>query len=129
MSDTLRELTRETERLVRRMRSWPLSAWQASAPDGRSRADWAASLSVQLAEFGRCAGSGVPAGVSPPRLAGHAIADQVAVLAADLIAALGDPAVRPPGWEALAREADAALRAAREELELARPIGFRPQLK
>jgi hypothetical protein len=127
MSDVLRELARETERLVSRMRSWPLSAWQAPAPDGRSRADCAASLSTQLAEFGRRAGSGVPAGVVPPRLADHAIADQVAVLADDLIAALGDPAVRPSGWETLAGEANAALRAVREDLELARPIGFRPQ--
>jgi hypothetical protein len=125
--DPVRDLVRETERLVGRMRALSLSAWQAPVPGGGSRADWAASLSGELVAIGRRAGSGVPAEVELPRLADHAIADQVAVLAEDLIAALNDPAVRPVDWRTVAREARAVMSAAWVDLEPRRPIGFRPQ--
>ena len=117
MSDKVRELFREIDRLVGRLRAWSGSAWQASVRPGMSRADRTVQLVADLADLARRAGNGAPRGAVPPRLADHALADQVAVVAADLVRALEDPAARPEEATVLAREAHAAVRAAWADLD------------
>ncbi|WP_445548824.1 hypothetical protein, partial [Frankia sp. CiP1_Cm_nod2] len=103
----------------------------AGAAAGRgagTRADRVRALAVELADLGREAGSGLPRGVAPPRLADHALADQIAVLAADLIEALAagaaDAAPAPaPGSshrDVLVERARLAVHAARVDLETSR---------
>jgi hypothetical protein len=113
----VRELSREVDRLVGRLRAWSGSAWQASVRPGMSRAGRAVQLVADLADLGRRAGTGAPRGAAPPRLADHALADQVAVVAADLVRALEDPLTRPGDRTELARDAHAAVRAARADLD------------
>jgi hypothetical protein len=87
-------------RLVARYRGWSPPAWDAP---GRLAA--AQGLAVRLAELGRLAGVPVPVGAVPMTARAHGQADQLTVLARDLVAALADrpdPAV-----------AEAALLAAR----------------
>jgi hypothetical protein len=117
MSDSVGELVRDIDRLLGRMRAWSVSAWQASPRPGVSRAERAARLARELAALGRRAGSGAPDSAELPRLADHALADQVAVLADDLLTALRDPTSRPDDWEDVAREARTAVLEARADLD------------
>jgi hypothetical protein len=113
----VRELSDDVDRLVGRLRAWSGSAWQASVRPGMSRAGRTVQLLADLVDLGRRAGAGAPRGATPPRLADHALADQVAVVAADLVRALEGPLTRPDDPTALAQEAHAVVRAARADLD------------
>jgi hypothetical protein len=75
-----------------------------------------AVLVRELADLGRRAGTGVPPGVVPPRLADYALADQIAVLAGDLVAALGDARARPASWAEIALAARDAVTGTRRDI-------------
>lgn len=104
-------LRRELASLRHRVQDWTVTRWAARAEPPEpldsgpspTRGDVAYALVVRLAELSRVAGSGAPADAVPPRLGDHALADQIGVLADDLLAA--------PGVEAVAVEAlDAVVR-------------------
>ncbi|MGF7234727.1 MAG: hypothetical protein ACQSGP_07185 [Frankia sp.] len=95
-------LEREVDLLDRRIRSWTGRSWTVLVRTGVTRADLLASLARYLDELGRGAGVPVPAEAPLPRVANHALADQVVVLAGELAAAiqdgrlaLGDPSGSP----------------------------------
>jgi hypothetical protein len=105
-------LRRELASLRHRIQDWTVTRWRAraepieplDAAPSPTRGEVAYALVVRLAELSRSAGSGAPADAAPPRLGDHALADQLAVLADDLLAA--------PGVDAVAIEAlDAVVRA------------------
>lgn len=111
MSPSARDLLRrELEALLRRVGPWGVTRWRAAG-----RADTARRLVLALAEHGRRAGSGAPPGVVPEPVAPHGLADQIAVLAADLLAAGPD--------DAQARAALGAVLAARTALDGSPPPG------
>jgi hypothetical protein len=84
---TVAALARSLARLDNRVRRWSATRWEGSTADGdRSRAEAAHELAHTLARLGRRAGNGAP-DVSPPRVAPHAIADQLTVLGRELVAA------------------------------------------
>lgn len=94
-------LRRELTSLRQRIQDWTVTRWAArsepfepldSGPTP-TRGEVAYALVVRLAELSRAAGSGAPADAVPPRLGDHALADQVGVLADDLLAAPGVDAV------------------------------------
>lgn len=116
MSDTVDDLQRDVRGLLDRVHGWPSSAWQARASTGSTRAERMASLAVELADLGRRAGTGAPAGAVPPRLSDYALADQIAVLANDLVTALGDPRCRPSSWSEIALAAREAVVGTRRDL-------------
>jgi hypothetical protein len=104
-------LRRELASLRHRIQDWTVTRWAARAEPPEpldtgpspSRGDVAYALVVRLAELSYAAGSGAPEHAVPPRLGDHALADQLGVLADDLLAA--------PGVEAVAIEAlDAVVR-------------------
>ena len=104
-------LRRELASLRHRIQDWTATRWAARAEpfeplDTRpapTRGDVAYALVLRLAELSRAAGSAAPANAIPPRLGDHALADQIGVLADELLAA--------PGVEAVAIEAlDAVVR-------------------
>jgi hypothetical protein len=134
VSDLVVDLAGEVERLHRRVRAWTPPSWRlrarVTAPT-ITRADRMIALLVELAEFGRAAGSGAPPAATPERLGEHALPDQLVVLANDLIEALSDEPVlsgsvgpvarRPAGPPAatrakIAARARAAVRAASADL-------------
>ncbi len=100
-------LERSLERLDNRIRRWSTTRWRASSRGGRVREEVAYDLAVTLADLARRAGNGAPP-IAPPLLAAHAIADQLVVLGAELLAA--------PEAAALAEEATAAVERAGEML-------------
>ena len=102
--------------MLDRVNGWPQNAWQARAISGGTRAERMAALAGELAGLGRQAGSGAPSGVVPPRLADYALADQITVLAGDLVTALGDPRVRPTTWAEIALVARDAVLGTRRDL-------------
>ncbi|MCM3887271.1 hypothetical protein [Frankia sp. R82] len=124
MSASVAELAREVQLLVRRLRGWAGSSWEVPAGGGVSRAERTARLIDELAVLGERAGVASPPGLRPPRLAPHALADQVAVLAEELLARLAeaDPASFAAG-EVL-RDAQAAVTTTRADLDGA-GFGFR----
>jgi hypothetical protein len=79
------------------------------------------ALSRELVRLGRAAGSAAPPGAQPPALAPHGLPDQVAVLAADLVDALGrasaDPGTDPARQTRLCADARRAVAAARADLD------------
>ncbi len=83
-----RELVREVRRLYDRIHGWTPGAWRVQAASSGTRAERVRELVVELVHLGREAGSGAPAGVLPPHLADHALADQIVVLADDVVEAL-----------------------------------------
>lgn len=83
-------LEREVDLLDRRIRSWTGRSWTVPVRTGVTRADLLASLARYLDELGRGAGVPVPTGAPLPRVADHALADQVVVLAGELVAAVHD---------------------------------------
>jgi hypothetical protein len=104
-------LRRELDSLRHRVQDWTVTRWGARAEPfepldtgpSPSRGDVAYALVLRLAELSRAAGSAAPPNAVPPRLGDHALADQIGVLADDLLAA--------PGVEAVAIEAlDAVVR-------------------
>ncbi|WP_131784788.1 hypothetical protein [Protofrankia symbiont of Coriaria ruscifolia] len=136
------ELVGEVRRLHDRIHRWsPASWWEpcttsTSGSDASSsgsgsavgtRADRVRALAVELADLGREAGSGAPAGAGPPHLADHALADQIVVLATDIIEALvadaaGDTTVSgSPRRNDLSERVRAAMYTARMDLETPRP--------
>jgi hypothetical protein len=115
MSDTVPGLTREVDRLLRRLRGWSPSAWGVATASGATRASRTAALASELARLGRSAGSGAPPAAEPPRLAPHGLADQITVLADDLLRLLEDNA--PARRAALVAEAHDVVAAARLDLE------------
>jgi hypothetical protein len=105
-------LRRELASLRHRIQDWTVTRWRARAEPSEpldaspapTRGEVAYALIVRLAELSYSAGSGAPADAVPPRLGDHALADQLGVLADDLLAA--------PGVDAVAIEAlDAVVRA------------------
>ncbi len=79
----------QARRLIDRLSGVSI-AWYSAHPIGLpviTRAQLLRDLIAQLAVLGREGGTGTPEGAAPPLLADHALADQVAVLAADLLAA------------------------------------------
>ncbi len=139
------ELVREVRRLHDRIHGWSPASWRepcafsgsgvsssgsgagSSGSKSGTRADRVRALAGELADLGREAGSGVPAGVGPPHLAEHALADQIVVLATDVIEALvadtaGDAAASGPSHRNnLAKRARLAVHTARMDLETLRP--------
>ena len=109
-------LRREITSLRHRVHDWTPGRWSARAdPAGvrgsagtalgaqPTRGDVAAALVVRLAELGRQAGTGASEGVRPPRLGDHALADQLAVVGDDLLAAPGLPEVAAAALAAVVR--------------------------
>ena len=87
------ELAVVTTRLVERLAGVTPSWFGArAAGSAHSRSHLVRELVLELAELGRQAGSGAPAGAAPHPVGVHALADQVAVLARDIGAA---PALTP----------------------------------
>ncbi|MCK9923552.1 hypothetical protein MXD61_17035 [Frankia sp. AgPm24] len=125
MSTSVVELAREVRLLVRQLRGWAGASWEVPVPGEVSRAQRTVRLINELAVLGERAGVGSPPGMRPPRLAPHALADQVAVLAEELLAALAD-ALEPAGARAVRLLADArtAVTGARTDLDGA-GFGFR----
>jgi hypothetical protein len=111
-----RQLTGEVSRLLARLRGWTGPAWGVGAAAGGTRAERTTALAQELARLGREAGSGAPEDVLPP-LAAHGLADQLAVLADDLLQQLTAPGLAPDRREALLVEAVAAVSAARADLD------------
>jgi hypothetical protein len=101
-------LAGDLRRLHRAAAQWAPGRWAGRAADGRSRADVLFGLVTDLAGFGGRAGWAGPPGVLPPRLGVHALADQLAVVGAELLAA--------PRVGEVAAEASAAVAAARRLL-------------
>jgi hypothetical protein len=77
----------EVQRLHTAVAHWSRSRWDSRVGDGRTRADVAFDLIVDLARLGAKAGSGAPPEESPPRLGSQALPDQLAVVGAELVAA------------------------------------------
>ncbi|OAA24243.1 hypothetical protein UG55_103190 [Frankia sp. EI5c] len=134
MSDSLREVARQTSLLVSRARGWTGSAWDVRVTTGGTRADRLRALIDELALLGGQAGSGAPPGVRPPRVADHALPDQLIVLADDFLAAIAaEPAASPAAGRTgagrhaagLTARAHAAVTAARADLD-GPGFGFRP---
>ena len=100
-------MERSLSRLDNRIRRWSTTRWRASSRSGRVREEVAYELALTLAELARQAGNGAPP-LAPPLLAAHAIADQLAVLGAEL--------VRAPDAAAYAEAAAAAIERASELL-------------
>ncbi|EFC84846.1 hypothetical protein [Parafrankia sp. EUN1f] len=131
MSDSLREVNRQASLLVSRARGWTGSAWDVRITSGETRADRLRSLIDELALLGRQAGSGAPPGARPPRVADHALPDQLIVLVDDFLAAAATPtAVSGPagpgqGDPELTARALAVVTAARGDLD-GPGFGFRP---
>jgi hypothetical protein len=126
MSRTDRDLAREINRLLDRVRSWSPTSWEVAIAAGGTRAQRAIRLVDELAVLGRQAGSGAPAAATPPRLAPHVLADQIAVLADDLLEALGARAVPPADRHQVRVQACEAVVAARHDLDPAGGFGFAP---
>src|SRR5712691_2292523 len=119
MPDPYAALAREVDMLDRRLRGWTQRSWSVRLPGGATRSDLVASLAERLDALGREAGVPVPAGAVLPRVADHALADQVLVLAADLLAAS-----EHAGATDAARRAAGAVREVRDLLARAsRPRG------
>jgi hypothetical protein len=112
-------LVRELGSLHARIRDWSPIRFAASAlasdalmqaltpvagpaPAPATRGDAVYLLVVGLARWGRVAGVPVPAGVDPPRLGDHSLADQLAVTGADLLAAAEVEAVALAALRAVA---------------------------
>ena len=124
MPGTVRDLGRETNLLIRRLRGWTGSSWDVRIPGGQTRATRVRLLIDEFAELGRLAGSGAPAGAQPPAVAPHALPDQLTVLVEDFIEAVTvDGAVRPQAEDLVAR-ATRAVAEARADLDVG--FGFRP---
>jgi hypothetical protein len=104
----LARLRADLQRLYDAVSRWSDSRWAARAADGRSRGDVLFALVCDLAVLGARAGSGAPSSTRPARVAPHAVADQLAVVGADLVAA--------PNATALAGEALDAVAATRRML-------------
>lgn len=103
----LADLATETARLVTRLRGVSLG-WYAARAGGSTRADVVRHLAGVLADLGRDAGGGAPAGAAPPVLGVYALPDQIAVLAQELLGA--------PRAARTARVALDAVRASRAQL-------------
>jgi hypothetical protein len=124
MSDEVGDFSREAGLLIRRIRGWAGSSWDVPAESGTTRAECTIRLLDELAALGERIGTGAPAGARPPRLAPHALPDQLAVLAEDLLAAIAAAGPgRSPAREVLA-EAHAAVTRARADLD-GTGFGFR----
>jgi hypothetical protein len=102
--DVLR-LHTDLERLYAAVAHWSDSRWRARAGDGRSRADVLFALILDLTELAARAGCGAPPGARPARLGSHVLADQLAVVGAELVAA--------PRTDAVVADAAAAVAATR----------------
>lgn len=125
MSVAVPDLIREVGLLVRRLRGWSGSSWDVPVGTGETRAERTARLLDELAALGERMGTGAPAGLRPPRLAPHALPDQVTVLSQDLATVFAATGVtEPPGRDVLPA-ALAAVTGARTDLDGA-GFGFRP---
>ncbi|HVV31429.1 MAG TPA: hypothetical protein VHC41_11170 [Mycobacteriales bacterium] len=87
-------LARLTDRLAGMSHAWYQGHTQGGDGVVRPRSEHLRALVLELAELGREAGSGVPAGVVPHALRAHALADQITVLTADIVAAGPSPSTR-----------------------------------
>ena len=108
-------LRRELASLRHRIQDWTVTRWRAGAEPVEpldaaatpTRGEVAYALVVRLAELSRAAGSGAPLDAVPPRLGDHALADQLGVLADDLLAAPGVDAVVIEALNAVVRSRSA----------------------
>jgi hypothetical protein len=116
-----RDLAREFHRLLDRLRSWSAASWDVRAAAGGTRAERAMALARELARLSRAAGSGAPDGAQPPPLAAHGLADQLTVLAEDLLDLLGRTDLDPARRAQLVAEAHQVVTAARADLD---GVGF-----
>jgi len=116
MSESVQGLAREVSRLVDRLRSWSPVSWDVRAGAG-TRAERTAALAGELARLGRAAGSSAPDGAQPPPLAPHGLADQIVVLAEDLLVLLGRTGLEPARRRELLAETHAVITAARADLD------------
>ncbi|OHV48165.1 hypothetical protein [Pseudofrankia sp. BMG5.36] len=112
-----RDLTRELNWLLDRLRSWSPASWDVRAAAGGTRAERTAAFSRELARLGRVAGSAAPDGAQPPPLAPHGLADQATVLAEDLLGLLGRPGLDSARRSQLVAEAYQVVTAARADLD------------
>jgi hypothetical protein len=104
-------LRRELASLRHRIQDWTVTRWAARAEPlepldtgpSPTRGDVAYALVVRLAELSRAAGSGAPAGAIPPRLGDHALADQLGVLADEVLVAPGVDVVAIEALDAVVR--------------------------
>jgi hypothetical protein len=104
----LGRLRDDLQRLHAAVAHWTTARWSATVADGRTRDDVLFTLVSDLAVLAARAGCGAPSSAVPPRLGAHALADQLAVVAGELIGA--------PGAADVAGEADASLAVARRLL-------------
>ncbi|CAJ64846.1 MULTISPECIES: hypothetical protein [Frankia] len=124
MSDEVGDLSREVGLLIRRIRGWVGSSWDVAVGSGLTRAERTVQLLDELAALGERIGTGAPVGMRPPRLAAHALPDQLAVLAEDLLAALDAAGATSPSARGVLADARAAVTGARADLDGA-GFGFR----
>ena len=97
-------LGQELAALLERVSDWPSSRWALPASPagwGASRGDAGYRLVVELARLGCEAGNGAPAGAVPPRLGDYGLADQLSVVAQELLAAPDLDVVAPSALEAV----------------------------
>ncbi|KJE24998.1 hypothetical protein FF36_00610 [Frankia torreyi] len=124
MSDEVSDLSREVGLLIRRIRGWAGSSWDVAVGSGMTRAERTVRLLDELAALGERIGTGAPVEMRPPRLATHALPDQLAVLAEDLLAALDAAGATLPSTREVLTDARAAVTRARADLDGA-GFGFR----
>ncbi|MDP9816050.1 hypothetical protein [Spirilliplanes yamanashiensis] len=85
------ELTTAVDRLVAQVAHWELPRWSTALPSGGTRAERVFGLVQRLAD--RAADAEGEPRREVPRLGPQNLADQVRVMAADLVLAGADPAV------------------------------------
>lgn len=102
MPDDLARLRLDLQRLHEAVARWSDARWAARTADGRVRGDVAHALVQDLAVLALRAGCGAPPAARPPRLGSQVLADQLAVVGAELVAAPDVAAVADEALDAVA---------------------------
>jgi hypothetical protein len=87
MARDISSLADDVQRLHRAVAQWSPSRWAGRTADGRTRADVMFALVSDLAVLAARGGSGAPTGAIPHRIGAHALADQLVVIAGDVLTA------------------------------------------